>query len=250
MKRTPFTYHLIFLSLLLFFGCTRDDGPDCFKKQGKEEIRIIAVGEFDQISISPGVSLTVKQGEEQSVELRMGKNLIGNIEFDVEDGELKIRNNANCDILSNYHPARVYVTTPVLSRIYSSSQYEVYSDGIWTFPNLSLESGISESVPSTFFEAEIENESLRINDNVSAVYKIKGNTNFLELRFWGGNGRLEAGDLKADSIDVFHRSTNDLIVYPLEKISGKIMSTGNLVLKNVPPIIEVEQIYTGHIVYP
>ena len=41
-----------------------------------------------------------------------------------------------------------------------------------------------------------------------------------------------------------------MIVFPTESISGKMVSTGNIILKNVPQSIEVQQLYQGHLVYP
>jgi len=118
------------------------------------------------------------------------------------------------------------------------------------FPDLTLESGIvSEDVPSSVFEIEIENESVTVNDNVSSVFRLKGKTDVLTVNFWGSNGRLEAIDLISKEVNVFHRSTNDMVVFPTEKVSGTLYSTGNLVLKNTPPIVEVEELYSGQVLY-
>lgn len=242
-----------FLFVLLSFlilACDSENGPDCLKKQGDLETQEISVEYFSKLNISAGIELVVKESEEQTVKLMMGKNLINDIKFEVIDNELKISNENGCEILRNYHPAKVYVTTPVLEKIYSGSQYSIKSDGILTFPELTLESGIIEDTPSSVFEINIENEHLIVNDNISSVFKISGNTDKLDVNFWGSNGRFEGENLRAENVYVNHRSTNDIIVFPIQSISGVIRSTGNLVLKNVPPVVEVEQLYTGHVVYP
>ncbi len=242
---------LLFVLLsILILSCNSENGPDCFKSQGDLETQEISVGEFSKINISVGVELIIKQSEQQTVKLTMGKNLINDIKFEVVDGELKITNENGCEMLRNYHSAKVYVTTPVLEKIYSSSQYSIKSDGVLTFPELTLESGIIEDTPASLFEMQIENEVLKVNDNISSVFKISGTSERLEIKFWGSNGRFEGENFRVDEVNVNHRSTNDIIVYPVNSVSGVIRSTGNLVLKNVPPIIEVEQLYTGHIVYP
>ncbi len=234
----------------LILGCNSENEPDCFKKQGDLETQEISVEDFSRIHISEGIELIVKQSDEQSVKLTMGKNLINDIKFEVVDNELKISNLNGCEVLRNTHVAKIYVTTPVLEKVYSSSQYLIKSDGVLTFPNLTLESGIIEDTPSSVFEIQIDNEILKVNDNVSSVFKVSGNTDKLEIHFWGSNGRFEGENLRAENVYVNHRSTNDMIVFPVQSITGVIRSTGNLVLKNVPPIVEVEQLYTGHIVYP
>lgn len=240
---------LFILSCVLLWNCS-EGGMDCFQKQGEIITEEISVEFFDKISIATGIELVVKEAEEQEVKIEAGKNLIGDIKVKVENGELKIRNNNGCEMLRNYHPATIYVSTPVLEKIYSSSQYSVRSDGVLTFPELSLESGIIADTPLTIFEMEIQNQKITINDNISSVFKIRGSTEYLGVYFWGSNGRLEAENLTAQEVGVYHRSTNDMIVFPVQKVSGIIASTGNLVLKNLPPIVEVEQLYTGHVVYP
>lgn len=235
---------------LALWACNTDKGPDCFKKAGSEMSMMILTDEFDRIHISDGIELVVQQTDEQSVKLTYGKNLIDAIRFEVIDGELKITNENGCQLLRNYHPAQVYITTPILTKIYSGSQYSIHSDGLWTYPNLTLESGIVKDTPSSVFEIEIDNQRLMINDNISSVFKIRGKTEQLSVSFWGANGRLEAENLLADEILVYHRSTNDMIVHPIHKISGTLLSTGNLVLKNVPEIVEVEELFTGKVVYP
>jgi len=239
----------IILSFLIL-SCNSEDGPDCFKKQGDEVSEQIEIEEFSEINISEGIELIVKESEEQSVKLTMGENLINDIKFEVIDGELKITNENGCEMLRNYHPAKIYITTPILEKIYSSSQYTIKSDGVLTFPELTLESGIIEDTPASVFEMQIENQNLKVNDNISSVFKISGHSDKLDVSFWGSNGRFEGGNFIVKEVNVNHRSTNDIIVYPTESVSGVIRSTGNLVLKNLPPVVDVEQLYTGHIVYP
>lgn len=243
-----FYIYLIFSVFIL--GCNSEDGPDCFKKQGEQITETISVEHFSKINISEGIELIVSQGEEQLVQITAGKNLINDISFEVIDGELFIKDKNGCQMFRNISIAKVYISTPTLEKIYSGSQFSVHSEGVLRFPDLTLESGIvSEDIPSCEFNLEIESEKLTINENVSSVFKIKGNVDILNVNFWGSNGRLEAGNLIAKEIHIFHRSTNDMIVHPTDKITGTLYSTGNLVLKNTPPIVEVETLYSGQIIY-
>lgn len=243
-------YLYIIISILIL-GCNSEDGSDCFKKQGEQVTEEISVEYFSKINISKGIELTVKESDEQKVRVSAGKNLISDIHFEVVNDELLITDKNGCNLLRNISVAKVHISTPVLEKIYSASQFSIHSEGVLRFPDLILEAGIvSEDVPSSLFDLHIENDKLTINENVSSVFKIKGNTNLLTVNFWGSNGRLESENLIAKEINVFHRSTNDMIVHPTEKISGTLYSTGNLVLKNLPPVVEVQQLYTGQVVYP
>jgi hypothetical protein len=53
----------------------------------------------------------------------------------------------------------------------------------------------------------------------------------------------------AQNIDIFQRSSNDMIVNPQQTLTGEIRSTGDVILVNTPPIIEVEEFYTGQLIF-
>ena len=40
-----------------------------------------------------------------------------------------------------------------------------------------------------------------------------------------------------------------MIVKPIQKVTGILNSTGNVILKNVPPIVEIEELYQGKVIY-
>ena len=40
-----------------------------------------------------------------------------------------------------------------------------------------------------------------------------------------------------------------MIVKPIQAIEGTIYATGDVILKNVPPIINVEEDFTGRLIY-
>lgn len=244
--------NLFFLLLIVSISsCNSEGGLDCFKKWGELVTEHINTEDFNQIRISTGIELIVKQAEEYDIRVETGKNFIDQLKFEVENGELKISDESNCSMLRDYHPAKVYISTPVLERIYSGSQYAIKSDGVLKFPELTLETRYStESQPPGFFDIEVDNEKLRISDDASSIFKIKGKSKDFDIKVWNGGGRIEAGELIATNISFYYRSSNDLIVFPENRIKGTLAGTGNLVLKNVPPIVEVEQLYSGHIVYP
>ncbi len=42
-----------------------------------------------------------------------------------------------------------------------------------------------------------------------------------------------------------------MIVKPIQSITGILNSTGNLVLKNLPPVHSpLDALFTGHVIYP
>lgn len=238
------------LLLQLFTGCNSESAPECFKRVGNTVMYDVEVATFNKIHISPGIELIIAQGQEQKVTVQTGENLQEYITTEVrEDGELFITNNNNCNWTRGYNSTTVAVTTPVLERIYSASQFAVKSNGVLRFPSLTLESGLGSETASGIFELEVDANNLLVQDNQSCYYKIAGQVTNLNVSFYSGDARFEGGNLIAENVYVFHRSSNDIIINPQQKISGTIYSTGNLVLKNQPTVVEVAQLYTGHIVH-
>ena len=52
-----------------------------------------------------------------------------------------------------------------------------------------------------------------------------------------------------DDLIVFHRSANKMVVHPVERIQGRIRGTGDVISVNRPPIVNVEEFYTGRLIF-
>lgn len=247
MKRN----RLIILPLaLILSACTGLElGSNCFKNSGKQISREIYPEEFHSISIGEGIELIVQQTPERQIVLEGGKNLVDLVDFKVLDGDLVIETQNNCTALQNYHSVKVYLNIPDLKKIYSSSQYSISSIDTLKFPVLELESGMDKETASASFELTVNNERLIVQDNVGSPFKIQGQTQELNVMFWKYNGRFDGAQLAAEDVHFYHRGTNDMIFYPIKSIEGKLMNTGNVILKNVPPVIDIEQSGTGKVVY-
>lgn len=235
--------------LQLFISCSSDNAPECFKKAGKTISYEVAVPEFTALHIGLGVEVVVKQGTERKVVVETGENLKAAITAKVMNNELLLTNDTGCNWVRGYKTTTIYITAPHLDKIYSASQFSVKSDGILSYPSLTLQSGLISETASGIFELNIDSQNLTIDDNQSAYYIISGKVENLNINFYAGDSRFEGTDLIAQKIKVFQRSSNDIIANPQMEVSGKIYSTGNLILKNHPPLVDVEQLYTGKIIY-
>lgn len=236
--------------LLLFLGFIScgEDAPECFREAGTLVSYEIPVEDFTSIHISQGIELVIKQGPERSVIIETGKNIKEYISAHVINGELMLTNSNNCNWVRDYNLTTVYVTTPHLEKIYSASQFAVKSDGVLSFPSLLLQSGIFSETASGTFELEVAMQNLTVEDNQSAYYIINGSVDNLSVNFYAGNSRFEGTGLIAQKVQVFHRSSNNMIVNPQQEITGTLYSTGNLILKNEPQVIDIEELYTGNVI--
>ena len=239
--------------LVLFISCEKPS--DCIGTTGNIVSRTYEVtNSFNKIYVYKGVGLVVKEGTAYKVEVITGDNLLDNIsvEFRGTD-ELHLKDNSSCNWTRAYGQIKVYVTTPHLESldITSTTEQDIDSDGILTHNILRMISmDLGPGAGTNDFHMQVNNYQTVIeNNNVSRFY-LSGQTNEALFNFYDGNGRIQAENLTAQNIKVFHRGSNDMVVKPMQSITGKMVSTGNIVLKNVPPIVAVEELYQGRVVYP
>jgi hypothetical protein len=87
------------------------------------------------------------------------------------------------------------------------------------------------------------------NNNVSRFY-LSGQTNTANFNFYFGDGRIEAQNLIAQNITVYHRGSNDMIVNPVLNLKGDLYSTGYLISKNHPVNSpQVTAHYNGQLIF-
>ena len=212
----------------------------------------VVVGSFEKIVVNRDIELIIKEGQEYTVTIETGENLLNDVLATVVDNELQLSDYNSCNYVRDYGITKVYVTAPNITEIRNSSQYEVSSNGVLTYSNLTL---ISEdfNAPGSFtvgdFRLQINNDKLRVvSNNISSFY-ITGTVNSLFVGFYAGAGRFEGENLIAQNVDVFHRGSNDMVVNPQISLTGELRGTGNLISVNQPPTVQVEQFYTGELIF-
>jgi hypothetical protein len=237
----------------MFSSCEKPS--DCVESSGAIITKDVLVQPFKKIKVYRGIEVVITQGEEYKVQIVAGKNFIDNVEVSQNGEQLIFKDEASCNWVRAYGATKILVTTPTLEEVYSKTDRNISSNGVLTFPYLSFISidkdGDGESGAGTGdFILNVQNNYLNIaNNNVSRFY-LSGQTNTANFYFYFGDGRIEAENLIAKNIIIYHRGSNDMVVYPTESITGTMNSSGNSILKNVPPIVDVEELYQGRVIYP
>jgi len=238
--------------LFLIIACDSEDASDCFQKTGSIIQQEITVDVFDKIFVNRDIELIINEGTNQKVIIETGENLLNDVTANVVDGKLTLTNNNACNYVRDYGITKVYVTSPNITQIRSSTQYDVKSEGILTYPSLTI---FSEdfNVPDTFtngnFRLQINNNNFSLVFNNLSNCFISGQTNSLNIAFAAGTSRFEGRDLVAQNIQLWNRSSNDMIVNPQQSIKGKISGTGNVIAVSKPPIVTVEEVYKGRLIF-
>lgn len=233
-------------------ACDGENVNDCFQKTGTIIQQEFVVDSFSTILVNPHIELIIKEGDTQKVIIETGSNLMNDVEAVVSDGELVLTDNNNCNFVRGYGVTKIYVTAPNITSIRSATQYDVSSDGILTYPSLSVYSHNSLSkgdVTSGDFNLEIDNTYFGLVFNNLSNCFISGKTTNLNVRLAAGSSRFEGGDLIAQHVIAANRSSNDIIINPQQSLTGKIWGGGDIISLNTPPEIAVEEFYTGRLIF-
>lgn len=243
--------YLVFTIVLL--SCNGDNVPDCFQNSGTIVQQEFELETFDKVIVYERIQLIVKDESTQEVVVETGEYLFNDIEVKVENGTLILKNNNSCNLTRNYGITKVYVSSPNLTEIRNSSGLTVSSDGVLNYSNLTL---VSEDFNATYVTHTDGDFNLEVNcnridivfNNLSRVF-ISGFVNNLFIGFYSGDARFEGANLVAQNIDLFQRSSNDMIVNPQQSLTGEIRGTGDIISLNRPSVVDVVEFYTGRLIF-
>tara|TARA_R110002051_G_scaffold3131_3_gene16816 strand:+ start:6489 stop:7304 length:816 start_codon:yes stop_codon:yes gene_type:complete len=247
------TLSAMFVLLFICISCDSENASDCFQSTGDMIREEVMVADFTAITVFENVTLVIKQGDTQKVEIETGKNLRNEVEAVVEDGRLLLTDTNDCNYVRDYGTTVVYVTTPNLTSIRSSTGFPIQSDGVLSFASLSLlsESFTDPEAETTDgeFDLELNVGTLGVTVNGIAFFKLKGTVENFSINIAAGDSRIEAEELVAERVTINHRGSNDILVNPQESLTGILRGTGDLQSYNRPATVEVEELYNGRLIF-
>jgi len=240
------------LITVLLTSCNGDKVPDCFQNSGDIIQQQFEVATFDKITVFERIELILTEAPTESVIVETGEYLMNDIKVYVEEGRLILKDENACNITRNYGITKVYVNAPNITEIRNSSGLAMRSDGVLSYPRMTLISEDSQDEDAFHtdgdFHLQVNCQYLYVaTNNLSNIF-ISGTVDDLVVRFYSGDGRFEGADLIALNIEIFQRSSNDMILNPQLSLTGEIRSTGDVILVNEPPVLNVQQFYTGHLI--
>ena len=238
---------------LILISCNGDNVPDCFQNAGDMVRRPVDVPEFETITVFENLNVVLKQGDEQLVEVETGEYLLNDFSAVVEDNRLVLRNKNSCNFVRDYGLTTVYVTSPNIAEIRSSTGLLISSDGILNFPSINLiaESFNNPEAATTdgSFDLNLNSNTVRVVVNGIAYFKLRGNTENFNVTVAAGDSRIEAERLISENVNVNHRGSNDVFVNPQQQLRGTLRGTGDLISVNTPPEVDVEELFTGRLIF-
>ncbi|MEN1784515.1 MAG: head GIN domain-containing protein [Bacteroidota bacterium] len=250
---STYVFRTVLVVAFLMVSCNNENAPDCLQNAGDITRITVDLPPFQNITVFERLNLVLKQGDTQKVEIASGEWLINEISAEVVDGRLLLRNNNGCNLFRAYGLSTVYVTSPNIAEVRSSTGLTIASDGVLAYPNLRLVSESftdpSSETTSGTFALEVDSDNLNIFANGIAYFELVGNTQQLEVFVAAGDTRVEAAALLAEDVIVNHRGTNSIVVRPQESISGIIRGYGDVISINRPDSIAIQETFEGRLIF-
>ena len=71
----------------------------------------------------------------------------------------------------------------------------------------------------------------------------------MNISFAAGISRFEGANLVAQNVVFWNRSSNDIIVNPQQSLTGRITGTGHVISVTRPPVVDVQEVYKGRLIF-
>ena len=244
---------LVIISVLFIVSCNSESAPDCFQNSGDVITKDFPVTAFSKITVFDNVELILKEGPDHKVRVSTGEFLMDDIDVALEGNRLKLYDNNGCNITRDYGITKIYVEAPNVTEIRSSTRLPIRSEGVLNYPELNLlsedfnatESGIRVGI----FDLEVNATTIKATVNGLSTIYISGQTTNLNVSYVAGDARFEGRFLIADNVSIFHRGTNDMIVNPQLKLKANLVSTGDVISINTPADLDLQEQYTGRVIF-
>ncbi len=236
--------YILWLGVLL--SCNDQDAPGCLKKTGAiKTYEFSALEAFEVIHVQSPMDMELVQSNEYKVVLTTGENLINKIQVEEKEGVLSVRNDNSCNWARAYGNISLKVYMPELKRLVFESGGKITASDTLTFDELELDTGES----SGDFEFALQADKLTIHSKRISNFYISGAVDSLKLDFTSGDGRFYGQNLKANHVHFYHNGTNDLMVYPIQSLSGVIDRYGNVLYYNEPVLApDVQTLSKGRLI--
>jgi hypothetical protein len=238
---------------ILLMGCNGDNVPDCFQNAGDIVQEEVSLPPFEKITVFENIEMILKEGPVQEVIIETGEFLRPEVTAEVENNRLVVRNTNNCNLFRKYGITKIFVTSPNINEIRSSTGWPIRSNGTLSFPELFL---ISESFnnPETettdgSFDLDLATQNLSLVANGIAYFQLRGSTQQLNAFIAAGDSRVEAEELIAQEVVINHRGSNDMLVNPQQLLRGVIRGTGDVLSFTRPDSVSVDELYRGRLIF-
>lgn len=243
-QRIWFIPILYFVILLFSNSCNKENAPDCFQMAGDFETVKRDIDDFESIELRDYITIELYDSSETFVEITAPKNLIPEIETNVDNGKLKIENKNTCNFVRSFKK-RITV------RIYAPEFRDIQNFGTGDIRSVN-------AITSSYFKIENRKAAGEINVSLSVdSVAINTHTGVANVTLQGqaakaklfnqGLGIIDGRNLVTSEAYVNNSSINDVYVYSDGYLFAYIQFSGNIYYNGSPDQIDDDIEGTGNI---
>lgn len=196
------------------------------------------VKDFEKIEVSRGMNVYISQGDQTKVVVKADENLMEYIETRFEGERLIVTAKAN---IRQAKSKKVFVTTPKISEIKSSSGSNVYTENKIISKSLELDASSGSNMT---LEIKAENidasassgsnlklqtdvENIETSASAGSNIRVKGSTNAFSGKVSSG-ANIKAEELTSQNCEAQAGSGGNIWITVNKELSAKVSSGGNV----------------------
>lgn len=226
--------HIVFiLATMLLTSCEKDQWDDCFTSTGSMTEQHRTVGEFYGIELHDRIDLVLEERSTGTLIVEAGSNLLGQIETNVGDGWLTIRNYNKCNWMRSFKPR-------ITIRVSAEQVAFLMLNGTG---NISSSTTIQRSVfrleqRSAQGSAELE---LDVDTCYAGLHSGAGNVTYtgsatVAYLYSGTMGHIDAMGLDAEVTVVNNSGVADIHCKASNNLDAQIFDVGDIYYSGEPQI--------------
>jgi len=236
IRTISFRFNVLTLGVVATLAsCNREDSPDCFQSAGQTSAEYRDLADFSSVELNDYIQFELLDTNYYGVVITAPNNLINDIETEVIDGKLSVRNANRCNFVRSFkNRITVRICAPDFRDIQNYGTGNIISVNVLTGVLFSLDNRGAAGMQRLTINADTVNVSSHtgVSDAI-----IDGECEAAYL-FCQGVGYIDARNLVANSAFVNNSSLNDVFVHAHDYLYGYIRFSGNIFYVGEPQAID------------
>jgi hypothetical protein len=231
--------------IIVATSCQPDD---CLHSTGSTTTLTKTTEGFSAIQVTDvfDIQLRSKSDTSYRVHFTGGKNQLKNVEANVVNGKLILRNHNRCSFLRSYNQIKVLIESPSLSEIRLEAGARISSYDTLNYPELLIV--VNGGIGECDLKLNCQTVWLSLN-GATGNYKLQGNCSNAFF-YLDGYGSLNAKNFHCNFLEISSKTTADSWIYAVDTIRAFLSSKGNIYYSGNPSIVEVlEKKSTGELIH-
>jgi hypothetical protein len=231
-----------FIPLILFLVGTSScviNIPESIYGNGNVVTEERAVSGFNELRVSSGIDVIIRQGDGESLEIEADDNLLEHIKTEVVGNTLKIYTDKN---IRRAKARRAYLEYRELGSIRISSAGDVTGENTLQTGTLSIDISSAGDL-----ELDVQADEIYCDISSSGDVRLSGSADILEADL-SSAGNLSAYELITRKCKVSCSSAGDARVYATEELDLRCSSAGNIYYRGDADLVSSHTSSAGSIV--